>query len=413
MKHLIAFSLKRRFNNKAVIILNILLIILIGIGLFVDKALLMINPNMFEPLVVYIDENLYDKKELFRNTEKIELKLYQNQEIDNNTYILKNEGIEWVVESIYPMSIDNTQKIFQLIHNYTQEHARLFIDSELITLSESLTSFNLTNKTKADDFIDATKQNLIFVVITTIYFMMLSYSSMIANEVVYEKTSKILELILTSVTAKTHFISKMLIGWLTIMIQTLITGVIIMGWIVIRLSYDDGSGLTVFAYKLGLINEPLLGFKDLLLYLNIDSTVLIAFALSLVFLIFGILLLQMIMVIVSSFVNNIEESSNIQAPCYLILLVIYYFAISINTPYHMSEGMGYYLSFVPFFSMLFMPCRLLIQNVASYEIMISLIFAIIAILLVLDFGLYFYKQGILDNKRKKKKIMVTSSVTSQ
>ncbi len=413
MKHLIAFSLKRRFNNKAVIILNILLIILIGIGLFVDKALLMINPNMFEPLVVYIDENLYDKKELFRNTEKIELKLYQNQEIDNNTYILKNDGIEWVVESIYPMSIDNTQKIFQLIHNYTQEHARLFIDSELITLSESLTSFNLTNKTKADDFIDATKQNLIFVVITTIYFMMLSYSSMIANEVVYEKTSKILELILTSVTAKTHFISKMLIGWLTIMIQTLITGVIIMGWIVIRLSYDDGSGLTVFAHKLGLINEPLLGFKDLLLYLNIDSTVLIAFALSLVFLIFGILLLQMIMVIVSSFVNNIEESSNIQAPCYLILLVIYYFAISINTPYHMSEGMGYYLSFVPFFSMLFMPCRLLIQNVASYEIMISLIFAIIAILLVLDFGLYFYKQGILDNKRKKKKIMVTSSVTSQ
>lgn len=413
MKHLIAFSLKRRFNNKAVIILNILLIILIGIGLFVDKALLMINPNMFEPLVVYIDENLYDKKELFRNTEKIELKLYQNQEIDNNTYILKNEGIEWVVESIYPMSIDNTQKIFQLIDNYTQEHARLFIDSELITLSESLTSFNLTNKTKADDFIDATKQNLIFVVITTIYFMMLSYSSMIANEVVYEKTSKILELILTSVTAKTHFISKMLIGWLTIMIQTLITGVIIMGWIVIRLSYDDGSGLTVFAHKLGLINEPLLGFKDLLLYLNIDSTVLIAFALSLVFLIFGILLLQMIMVIVSSFVNNIEESSNIQAPCYLILLVIYYFAISINTPYHMSEGMGYYLSFVPFFSMLFMPCRLLIQNVASYEIMISLIFAIIAILLVLDFGIYFYKQGILDNKRKKKKIMVTSSVTSQ
>ncbi|MEA5018411.1 MAG: ABC transporter permease [Erysipelotrichaceae bacterium] len=408
MKHLVAFSLKRRFNNKAVIFLNILLIIMIGTGLFVDKVLLMINPDMFEPLVVYIDENLYDKKELFSNNEKIELKLYQNQEIDNNTYILKNDGIEWVVESIYPMSIENTHKIYQMIHNYTQEHARLFIDSELITLSESLTSFNLTNKTKADNIIDTTKQNLIFVVITTIYFMMLSYSSMIANEVVYEKTSKILELILTSVTAKTHFISKMLIGWLTIMIQTLITGVIIMGWLVIRLNYDDGSGLMVFAYKLGLLNEPLLKFKDLLLYLNIDSTVLIALALSLVFLILGILLLQMIMVIVSSFVNNIEESSNIQAPCYLILLAIYYFAISINTPYHMSEGMGYYLSFVPFFSMLFMPCRLLIQNIASYEIMISLVFAIIAILLVLDFGLYFYKQGILDNKRKKKKITTSS-----
>ena len=126
---------------------------------------------------------------------------------------------------------------------------------------------------------------------------------------------------------------------------------------------------------------------------------------ALVFLVLGILFLQMIMVIVSSFVTSIEESSNVQAPCYLILLVIYYFTLFVNNPYQMSEGIGYILSFVPFFSMLFMPCRLLIQNVSTYEIAIALFMAITAIIFILDFGLYFYKQGILDNKKMKRKLI--------
>lgn len=42
-------------------------------------------------------------------------------------------------------------------------------------------------------------------VVTGIYFMMLSFATTVANEVVYEKATKTLELILTSVSARTHF----------------------------------------------------------------------------------------------------------------------------------------------------------------------------------------------------------------
>ena len=38
------------------------------------------------------------------------------------------------------------------------------------------------------------------------------------NEVIYEKSTKTLELILTSVSAKAHFLSKMVVGWLAIFI---------------------------------------------------------------------------------------------------------------------------------------------------------------------------------------------------
>lgn len=405
MKHLIAFSLKRRFNNKAIIILNVLMIILVGVGLFVDKVILEVNPKLFDPIVLYVDDDLYQKQELFDiNAEKITIKL-DDQKENSDQLRMKFDNDQWIVSSVYPLTADQTSAIYHIIQNYCQNTLMETIDHQQLTIVNDALFPTMINDVSSSSEIDATKQNLMFMIITSIYFMMLSYSSVIANEVVYEKTSKILELILTSVSAKTHFISKMLIGWLTIMIQTLLTGGIIALWILIRNSYDGGFGLLAFGNRLGIIPMKFLSFSELLSYLKIDGQMISAFMIALVFLVLGILFLQMIMVIVSSFVTSIEESSNVQAPCYLILLVIYYFTLFVNNPYQMSEGIGYILSFVPFFSMLFMPCRLLIQNVSAYEIVIALFMAITAIIFILDFGLYFYKQGILDNKKMKRKLI--------
>lgn len=405
MKHLIAFSVKRRFNNKAIIILNVLMIILVGVGLFVDKVVLEINPRLFDPMILYMNDDLYQKQDLFDiDAEKIIIKL-DDQNENSDQFQLRFEDDQWIVSSVYPLTTDQTSTIYQVIQNYSQNALMETIDHQQLTIVNKALFPTMINDVSSTSEIDATKQNLMFMIITSIYFMMLSYSSVIANEVVYEKTSKILELILTSVSAKTHFISKMLIGWLTIMIQTLLTGGIIALWILIRNSYDGGFGLLAFGNRLGIIPMKLLSFSELLSYLKIDGQIISAFMIALVFLVLGILFLQMIMVIVSSFVTSIEESSNVQAPCYLILLVIYYFTLFVNNPYQMSEGIGYVLSFVPFFSMLFMPCRLLIQNVSAYEIVIALFMAIAAIIFILDFGLYFYKQGILDNKKMKRKLI--------
>ena len=381
------------------------MIILVGVFLFVDKVVLKINPRLFDPMILYVNDDLYQKQELFDiDEEKIIIRL-DDQNENSDQFQLRFEDDQWVVSSVYPLTTDQTSTIYQVIQNYSQNALMETIDHQQLTIVNKALFPTMINDVSSTSEIDATKQNLMFMIITSIYFMMLSYSSVIANEVVYEKTSKILELILTSVSAKTHFISKMLIGWLTIMIQTLLTGGIIALWILIRNSYDGGFGLLAFGNRLGIIPMKLLSFSELLSYLKIDGQIISASMIALVFLVLGILFLQMIMVIVSSFVTSIEESSNVQAPCYLILLVIYYFTLFVNNPYQMSEGIGYVLSFVPFFSMLFMPCRLLIQNVSAYEIVIALFMAIAAIIFILDFGLYFYKQGILDNKKMKRKLI--------
>lgn len=407
MKNLIMFSLKRRFLNKATIILNILLFVLLGCGFFADKLVLLIKPDLFSPLTIYVDDHLWENKELFFDDNSLyEIYPYDNQEISENEYVLYHGNPEWIVQSLYAVNAVDMQKITIIIQQYQQNE--WLSSSKLNQLTEIKEVLNpvIVSRVLSETLnIDSDKQNMMFVVITSIYFMMLSFSSVIANEVVYEKTSKILELILTSVSAKVHFLSKMFIGWLTITIQTLFTGFFFVFWVFYRQIYDHGHDLLDFFYKLGLIKVEANTFSEFLTKLNIDHDIIMLFLLGLAFLFLGILFLQMIMVIVSSFVTSIEESSNIQSPCYLILLVIYYFTLSINTPYQMSAGIGYYLSFVPFFSMLFMPCRLLLQTVPLYEIIISLAIAFIAILLVIDFGSHIYKLGILDNKRISQKVL--------
>jgi len=407
VKNLIKFSIKRRFLNKATILLNILLFILIGCGFFVDKLVLLINPDVFSPLTVYVDDQLWENKDYFFEDEAFyQLYHYENQDIKENEYVLYYEDQEWFVESLYSVNAVDMQKITIIIQQYQQNNWMSISESNQLDEVQDVLNPIIKSRVLSETLnIDSDKQNMMFVVITSIYFMMLSFSSVIANEVVYEKTSKILELILTSVSAKVHFLSKMFIGWLTIMIQALLTGMFFGFWFFYRQVYDHGHALLDFASKLGLIKVEASTFREFFIKLSIDHHIIGLFLLGLSFLFLGILFLQMIMVIVSSFVTSIEESSNIQSPCYLILLVIYYFALSINNPYQMSVGIGYYLSFVPFFSMLFMPCRLLLQTVPLYEIIISLSIALIAILLVIDFGGQVYKHGILDNKRINQKIL--------
>ena len=50
--------------------------------------------------------------------------------------------------------------------------------------------------------------------------------------------------------------------------------------------------------------------------------------------------------------------------------------------------------------MLFMPCRLLSQQVAIFEILLSLAISLVAIYVILKKGCWLYQQGVLDYTSK-------------
>lgn len=405
MKELVSFSLRRRFMNNASLLLNILLCGIVCCVLFADKIIEVINPSMLEDQIIYMQLDPYLEASLSQlnqsgiqflhdETEKEEL-----IEKHPKSYVLYyDQGYKLM--SQFPIQKEILQSIQSVLQNI---HHQLTLN-DFLTIEEQKvlnTTMELENvATHQKDQLNSDKQNLVFMVITSIYFTMLSFSTSVANEVIYEKSTRQLELILTSVSAKTHFLSKMLSGWLAIMAQALILGCFVIIALVFRNLYDEGRGLIQLIQRLQLMQFEQETLGGILGSLTFEWEFICKILFIFFFLMMGILLLQMVLVIISSFIANIEEAGNVQGPFYLILLVVYYFAISVNTPYQMSEGIGFICSFLPFLNMLFMPCRLLIQNVSILELSLSALISSLFMGLILTKGPKIYQRGVLDYSSK-------------
>lgn len=391
MKHLIEFSIKRRFKNKVTIILHILVTAILFCFVFSDKIIDFFFVESHKPTIIYYDESVQD----YENHLKDESDLYIFKRGVNKDYINIKKTDKWFVESEFELNPVEANFIRMIIEDAVVSKwlSEMSEESVVSVLDNMYPEIEEVSLSKVGVSVD--KQNISMFVITGIYFAMLSFSTMIANEVVYEKTSKVLELILTSVSTTTHYLSKMIIGWLTIIIQLATITLELIMVFVTRNYYDKGSGLLKMLKKYQLIHVEAKTFKDFIVTLDINNNLILILFISLLYLFLGVIIIQTIMVCLSSFIKSIEESSAIQAPVYIVLLIIYYLALAFNSPTRLSEGLGYYFSMTPIFSMLFMPMRLLLLNVSTYEILLGLILNIMFLLITTYYGAFIYNIGIL------------------
>lgn len=400
MKELIRFSLFRRFNNKSTKLFNLIIFIVIGCACFSDFIIDFVNPSFNEKEIIYvkgIDENLLqylndhgEDAYLFKVLKKKEKTV-----LNEGNMILESKDNQFVLHSKYEL---DAMTISSFSVNLTRYHKDKMMDD--IEDKELLAAYNqeviVENKTLKQNEISSDKSNLIFMFVTSVYFMMLSFVSGVASEVVNEKATKTLELILTSVSAKTHFYSKLFVGWLVIVMQGIASISYIIFWLLIRSIYDQGIGVITLIKKLNIIEIKGSNFYSVLVNFDFSFAFFEKVFYILIFLLIGILIVQLVLVIVSSFVSSIEEASNIQAPFYLLLLGFYYLVLAINNPHELSEGIGFYLSFVPFMNMLLMPCRILIQDVPILQMLISASISLYLVYMILTKGSKVYERGVLD-----------------
>ena len=402
MKHLINFSLSRRFKNKVTIILHILIVTVLFCFIFSDKIIDKLFSNDQERTEIYFEKSAIDYIDYFDDENPL---FIFKEKIDNEekNITIKKEG-KWIIESEYALDQLTSAKVHLLIENavinkWLSEMSNESANNVLENIYPQISEESLMESKISTD-----KQNISMFMITGIYFAMLSFSTMIANEVVYEKTSRVLELILTSVNTTTHYLSKMVIGWLTILIQISFVVIEVAIALFTRNYYDKGYGLLTMLKKYGLINVDAKTFSEFLKALDINSNLIYVLFISLIYLLLGMIIVQTIMVCISSFIKSVEESSAIQAPVYIVLLIIYYIALALNAPSRLSDGIGYYLSLTPITSMLFMPMRLLLIDVSIYEIALGIILSLMLLAITTYYGSYIYNIGILGgvNIRKNK-----------
>lgn len=401
MQELIRFSLFRRFNNKSTKLFNLIIFIVIGCACFSDFIIAFINPSFHEKEVVYV-KNIDEQLLQFLNDSSDEQYSFKvlNKKVKNTindgNMILEKKEEQFILHSKYELEPLTISSFSMYLSSYHKDQLMAQTkDKELLSAyNEDIDVHNeVLNKQKE---ISSDKSNIIFMFVTSVYFMMLSFVSGVASEVVNEKATKTLELILTSVSARVHFYAKLFVGWLVIVLQGAASISYIIFWLLIRSIYDQGTGVITLLKKLKWIEIKGTNFYSVIANLDLSVSFFEKLFYILVFLLIGILIVQLILVIVSSFVSSIEEAGNIQAPFYLLLLGFYYLVLALNNPHELSEGVGFYLSFLPFMNMLLMPCRLLIQDVPLLQMLISIALSIIVIYFIMNKGSKLYEKGVLD-----------------
>jgi len=387
MRTLLKFAFKRRFMNKMTVILQGIFILLVCLIFYFDKISDVLNLEFNQAIPINIENSL--RKWIVNEDEwKTQGFIFTN---NNEEISITKDKEVYLISKVDEINVQS--KIYQLLLSNHQLRMESESNSSVYKWLEKYESIEvefLESKVEDNQF----KHQLIILFLTSIYFMMLNFIAVNSNEIIIEKTSHMIPIILSSVSVRVHFITKLIVGFSSIFFQ-IVSSIGIVGLIAYtRYRLDHGAGLIKLIIRYLPINIESISLTDLLKLLDFKWTDLNYVLLGLLFILLGIFLIQICILILSSKVKTMEEAASIQGPFYLFLLVTYYLALSLNTSHSLSTGLGYSLSFVPMFSMLIMPMRLLTENVMPIEVILSILFTIVFISLIFILFYPVYVKGI-------------------
>ncbi len=396
MRELIRFSLKKRFFNKMYLLFNILLFLVIG---FVMNADRLIRINSMEIKTVCLDSSTQQYrtylKDLLNDYQIIESDEKQPDDVavlhlNRKWEIITRNKLDKVTEEKLEKAIRTavSKQKYQQADEILKDCISAYEETEIISRYE-----NETDR----------KNDPVWLIYSLIYFLIMSFSGVIANEILYEKSTHTLDLILTSLKAEEHFMAKILTGYLSLLIQGGCCMGMLLVWGMFRYLNDHFAGLISF------IQNNLTEQGDVLSF-NVSLPEVIVILIS-VFA--GIFTLQTVLFVNAASVSNTEDASGGQAPFYLLLVIGYYLLLIYGDEAFMNSSAVKIMSLLPVSSMVFLPCRIIIRNITVLEIIVSLAVAGGMLLIIIESFLPVYKKRLLNQPRYSKKSFDVRKIMEQ
>lgn len=416
LKLLVKDGLRKKLNTKWFKIVNIILLLAIPILLNIDSVIEVFGGDFKDPITVYIidDTNILykDIKESYETTgigigeKEVEIK-EADKSIDKlkkemlkeetNDIILKLQKTDGIITaemtSFEYVDAITLQLLTNAINNAKTKIALSESDIDKEELAKIQAPVDITRIYLNDEldenyeFIKYLSTMLIPVFIVPFFFLIIMVIQMIGAEINEEKSSKSMEIIITSVSPKIHFISKMITSNLYAIVQALLFVVYFIIGLFIRTKIsglkltesfgDNISGMIKTFMESGMLNDILRAVPWVIIMLVLSF---IAYSL-----LAGIL---------ASMTTNQEDFSQLQTPLMILIMVGYYIALMAST-YEKSTFI-IILSVIPFLSSIIAPVLLIIGQIGVVEILISILMLILTIFLLLKYGLRIYKVGILN-----------------
>lgn len=422
--YLTGISLKRKIKTKWFLIANIILAtILIGI-INIDSIITLFGGDFNEKTTIYVVDNTENAYEIFAT----QLNNNENLLGSGDDYNLVKETR--TVEELKELLLNDEKEANNLILEFNNSDINLLditiISKEYIDLSESQVLTTALNNTKSSlaimnsnisleelnsiyspanierIYLDADKNaqdensqmilTTIFPILILPFFMLIIYLvQMIGAEVNDEKATRGMEIIISNVSPKTHFFSKVVAGNLFVLLQSgLMIVYAVLGIIIRKLIGGNLIDNGVVSEVTGIVSSTLDS--------NIGSQLATILPLTLILMLLTFLAYSLLAGILASMTTNTEDFQQLQTPIMIILLLGYYVAMMAS----MFEGSLFIkiLSFVPFISAILSPSLLMLGQIGILEVIIAIILMVGTIYLLIKYGLRIYKIGILNYSSK-------------
>lgn len=215
-------------------------------------------------------------------------------------------------------------------------------------------------------------RGLVYILILVIYIAVIYYPNMIAMEVATEKSSRVMEILISSVSPVKHMFAKIAgVGTLGIL-QMLIFG--IAGYTAIKTA---GTDLTEGVFSV-------FGFSD---------TKISTFLFAVLFFLLGYFLYAVLAALLGSLVSRTEDVQQLMLPMMFLIIIASLIAFSgISVPEAKFVTIA---SFIPFFAPLVMFLRVGMLDIPLWEPLLSIAIMLATIGVLGWFGARVYRGGVL------------------
>ena len=418
--YLVGNSFNKKAKSKWFIIINlIILVVVVGI-INIDSIIKAFGGDFKDTYeIVVLDNTKYStkifKEELDSYNEKLDMGFtFDIEESDKNIDDLKEEIKEngkvlvvlnenetsFIDASVISNSTIDTayyQLLYQALTGAKEKISLSLTNIDPVELSKLMTPITIDrvildeNKTSTDEATEMIMGSVFPTVIMPVFFLVIFLVQMIGAEINEEKQTRSMEVIISNVSPKVHFFSKMVAGNLFVLMQGAL--LILYAFIAFKikgcLGVESATGLTKEISNIWTtLTES--GFVDKLYYIVPVTLLLMVLSFIVYSLIAGILV---------SMTVSMEDYQQIQTPIMMILLLGYYLAIMAG----MFNGSIFIriLSYVPLISCLLSPALLVLGQIGFVDVVIAAAMLILSIYFLIKYGLRIYKIGILNYSTDK------------
>ena len=420
LNYLIGISLKRIIKTKWFVVANVLIALVIMAAINLDSIITLFGGDFNKKTTIYVIDETNKSYELFKSNienatllgmdkkdnykvikydksiEDAEKKLKEKKEKGNIVVNFKDDK-ETTIKSIITTKSFLDKTDYTILNSAIQNTKVALATMESGVPNEVFASINSSakiervvldkDKKSAEESMDMIMSTIFPIFILPFFMLTLFLVQMIGAEVNDEKTTRGMEIIISNVSPKTHFASKVVAANLFVLLQSILLFVYgVIGLFIRKLIGGNNIANGSFDAVLDMAKEVLKsGVGEKLIYIV---------PLTLLLMILTFIAYSLLAGVLASMTTNIEDFQQLQTPIIIISLIGYYLAMMAGV----FEGSIFIkvAAMIPFISAILAPSLLMLGQIGIIEMVIALVLTIVVIYLLVKYGLKIYKAGILN-----------------